>query len=67
MLIYVKTLTGKEIVLEVESSDTIEAVKQKIKDGEEQNLIPNTVTNASADEKVDSDVKSNSKLEDDKK
>ena len=67
MLIYVKTLTGKEIVLEVESSDTIEAVKQKIKDGEEQNLIPNTVTNTSTDEKVDSDVKSNSKLEDDKK
>jgi Ubiquitin family len=30
MQIFVKTLTGKTITLEVESSDTIENVKQKI-------------------------------------
>ena len=30
MQIFVKTLTGKTITLEVESSDTIESVKQKI-------------------------------------
>lgn len=34
MQIFVKTLTGKNITLEVESSDTIEAVKQKIQDKE---------------------------------
>jgi len=34
MQIYVKTLTGKNITLEVESSDTIEAVKEKIEDKE---------------------------------
>ena len=34
MQIYVKTLTGKNITLEVESSDTIEAVKEKIKEKE---------------------------------
>lgn len=34
MQIYVKTLTGKNITLEVESSDTVEAVKQKIQDKE---------------------------------
>ncbi len=32
--IFVKTLTGKTIALEVESSDTIENVKQKIQDKE---------------------------------
>jgi ubiquitin len=32
MQILVKTLTGKTIILDVESSDTIEAVKQKIQD-----------------------------------
>jgi hypothetical protein len=32
--IFVKTLTGKTITLEVESSDTIENVKQKIQDKE---------------------------------
>jgi ubiquitin len=34
MRIFVKTLTGKEIVLEVESEDTIGAVKAKIQDKE---------------------------------
>jgi ubiquitin len=34
MQIFVKTLTGKTITLEVEASDTIQAVKQKIQDKE---------------------------------
>lgn len=34
MQIFVKTLTGKTITLELESSDTIEIVKQKIQDKE---------------------------------
>jgi ubiquitin len=34
MQIYVKTLTGKTITLEVEPSDTVEKVKQKIQDKE---------------------------------
>ena len=34
MQIFVKTLTGKTITLDVEPSDTIEAVKQKIQDKE---------------------------------
>lgn len=34
MQIFVKTLTGKTITLEVESSDTIEVIKQKIQDKE---------------------------------
>lgn len=34
MQIFIKTLTGKTITLEVESSDTIENVKQKIQDRE---------------------------------
>ena len=31
MQIFVKTLTGKTITLEIESSDTIQSVKSKIK------------------------------------
>src|SRR5690348_2234498 len=34
MQIYIKTLTGKTITLEVESDDSIELVKQKIQDKE---------------------------------
>lgn len=34
MQIFVKTLTGKTITLEIESSDTIENVKSKIQDKE---------------------------------
>ena len=34
MQIFVKTLTGKTITLDVETADTIEAVKQKIQDKE---------------------------------
>ena len=34
MQIFVKTLTGKTITLEVESADTVESVKRKIQDAE---------------------------------
>ncbi len=34
MQIFIKTLTGKTITLDVESGDTIENVKQKIQDKE---------------------------------
>ena len=34
MQIFVKTLTGKTITLEVETSDTIESLKAKIQDKE---------------------------------
>jgi ubiquitin C len=34
MMLFVKTLTGKTITLEVEQSDTIDNVKQKIQDKE---------------------------------
>lgn len=34
MQLFVKTLTGKTITLEVEASDNIESVKQKIQDKE---------------------------------
>lgn len=34
MQIFVKTLTGKSITIEVESSDTIESLKSKIQDKE---------------------------------
>jgi len=34
MQIFVKTLTGKTITLDVDSADTIEAVKAKIQDKE---------------------------------
>ena len=34
MQIFVRTLTGKTVTLEVESSDTIENIKQKIQEKE---------------------------------
>ena len=34
MQIFIKTLTGKTITLDVDSSDTIDTVKQKIQDKE---------------------------------
>ena len=34
MQIFVKTLTGKTITIEVEASDTVESVKQKIQEKE---------------------------------
>ena len=43
MQIFVKTLTGKTITLEVESSDTIDNVKSKIQ-GMSAMLVPTTRT-----------------------
>ncbi len=43
MQIFIKTLTGKTITLEVEASDTIETVKQKVQDKERDSPRPATI------------------------
>lgn len=44
MQIFVRTLTGKTITLDVEASDTIESVKQKIQDKEVSTTHDHTIT-----------------------
>lgn len=47
MQIFVKTLTGKTITLEVESSDTIDNVKSKIQGEQSSSNVVATVSNKS--------------------
>lgn len=58
MQIFVKTLTGKTITLDVESSDSIENVKQKIQDKEGQRSKHSTADTADSRQQTDRDSRS---------